>query len=228
MKFPIIALEVNYLRHYRRWEPDLWLIPKFCNKNYSAIDIGANMGIYSRWMAKYSKHVESFECNYFLWSYLSKVLPKNATLQRFALSDKAGKADFRFDPNNTGIGTIETKNSLNENLGIKTIEIIKVDVCRLDDFKFPPVSFIKIDVEGHELDVLKGGKNLILRDKPTLLIEIEERHCQGNIKAVPIWLKSLGYESFVLGNNGKLNYTPDISTWASQGFNNFWFLHKKK
>ena len=227
-QFPVLALEINYLRHYRRWEPDLWLIPKFFDKNFCAIDIGANMGIYSRWMAKYSNHVESFECNHFLWPYLSKVLPKNAILQRYALSNKSGKAELRFDPNNTGIGTIELRNRLDQNSGIKSIKTIKVDVCRLDDFEFSQVTFIKIDVEGHELEVLKGGENLIKRDKPAILIEIEERHCQGNVKAVPNWLNSIGYEAFIIGKNGELNFSPDISIWASQGLNNFWFLPKKE
>ena len=38
------------------------------------------------------------------------------------------------------------------------------------------IDFIKIDVEGFELNVIKGFKNLINKYKPILLIEIEKRH----------------------------------------------------
>ena len=44
----------------------------------------------------------------------------------------------------------------------------------LDALKFPKVNFIKIDVEGTELDVLEGGRDLITQLKPNMLIEMQD------------------------------------------------------
>ena len=65
----------------------------------------------------------------------------------------------------------------------------KVDCHRLDDIYKGRVSFIKIDVEGHELQVLEGARDTIKRDLPTILIEIDEY----DESKVPSLLKELGY-----------------------------------
>ena len=53
---------------------------------------------------------------------------------------------------------------------------VAVRCRRLDDFGLEPVGVIKIDAEGHELTVLQGARALIERDRPSFLIEAEERH----------------------------------------------------
>jgi hypothetical protein len=65
-----------------------------------------------------------------------------------------------------------------------------VSCHRLDDIYKGRVSLIKIDVEGHELEVLKGAENTIKKYMPTLLIEIFD--FENN--EVPKYLKSLGYD----------------------------------
>lgn len=47
---------------------------------------------------------------------------------------------------------------------------------KLDDFIFPQINFIKIDIQGSETNALKGAEKLLLRDRPMLFIEIEEQH----------------------------------------------------
>lgn len=55
-------------------------------------------------------------------------------------------------------------------------------------------NFLKIDVEGNELEVLKGGINTLKKNKPKILIESEERHVgQEKVKEVFSYLESLGY-----------------------------------
>jgi FkbM family methyltransferase len=61
-------------------------------------------------------------------------------------------------------------------------------VIALDTITFPkPVSFIKIDVEGHELSAFEGMRNLLLRDKPAIWLE------DNSWMAVP-YLETLGYK----------------------------------
>ena len=57
----------------------------------------------------------------------------------------------------------------------------------LDDLSINPVSFIKIDVEGHELSSFEGMKLLLKKDKPLIWLE------DNKGIAVP-YLQSLGYK----------------------------------
>jgi FkbM family methyltransferase len=222
---PRVACDIDLLRKNRYFEKDLWLIPKYCSKDAISIDVGVNEGIFSRWMAKFSKSVEGFECNPLLYSRLKNFLPSNVHLNECALSNTEGFTVLRFDPENTGIGTIEALNKLDQNQGIRSVTELQVPTKRLDGFELGRVAFMKIDVEGHELEVLKGSAGLIERDRPVLLIEIEERHCRGNLRAVPAWLTSFGYKLKILDVERKeLSEVASIEEAAENGVNNFWFL----
>jgi Methyltransferase FkbM domain len=73
---------------------------------------------------------------------------------------------------------------------------IDVSLRRLDDYEFKNISFIKVDVEGQEEDVLDGGRETIAREPPCLLIEIEERHNPGGFSRIDKSLPDLGYGGF--------------------------------
>ena len=76
-----------------------------------------------------------------------------------------------------GRATIHT---LNE---VKNFKSFNVETKKLDDFNFlNKISFIKIDVEGHETEVIKGSLNIINKHKPILLVEIEEKHTKKMLK----------------------------------------------
>ena len=47
---------------------------------------------------------------------------------------------------------------------------------RLDEYDFHDISFIKIDVEGFELEVVEGARETLRRERPTLLVEIDEAY----------------------------------------------------
>jgi FkbM family methyltransferase len=77
---------------------------------------------------------------------------------------------------------------------------VTVSVERLDDFcarqSISRVDFVKVDVEGAELQVLEGGKEIIETHRPTMLIEIEARHIARYGHApekVSGWLLERGY-----------------------------------
>jgi len=53
----------------------------------------------------------------------------------------------------------------------KELGKVKIQAIAIDDFKLPRVDFIKIDVQGMELDVLNGAKETIARCKPAIVIE---------------------------------------------------------
>jgi hypothetical protein len=87
----------------------------------------------------------------------------------------------------------------------------KVDCRRLDDiYKGGRVSIIKIDVEGHELQVLEGARDTIKRDLPTILIEIHEY----DESKVPSLLKELGYIRDPIERPEKMFLFPSPRTYT--------------
>jgi hypothetical protein len=71
-----------------------------------------------------------------------------------------------------------------------------------DDLKDKNIGFIKIDVEGHEKEVIEGSKNLIKKFKPILLVEIVERHTKKPVLNTINFIKQFGYKPFyVKGKN---------------------------
>lgn len=103
----------------------------------------------------------------------------------YALSDKEYTADMYCHPRNAGHNHIvpEGDMQLTKKGWTKRkeprVEKIKytVEVKTLDSFGFTEVDGIKIDVEGWELPVIKGAKDLIDRDRPIIQTEMVEKQC---------------------------------------------------
>ena len=71
-----------------------------------------------------------------------------------------------------------------------------VPLRRLDGFGLADLTAVKLDAEGGEYEVLRGACETLLRCRPILSIEIEERHRPGSTWAVPAYLDALGYDAF--------------------------------
>ena len=103
-------------------------------------------------------------------------------------------------------------------------ESFQVKTKKLDELvKKDNIGFIKIDVEGHETEVIRGSIELIKRNKPTLLVEIEERHTKKPIESTINFIKKLGYECFQLKENKVKLF--NIKEHISKD-NNFLFIKK--
>ena len=64
-----------------------------------------------------------------------------------------------------------------------------VRVRPLDSFEFVSCAFLKIDVEGHELEVLEGAAKTISRTRPRILVEVRKK----NEASVEAFLRNLGF-----------------------------------
>jgi FkbM family methyltransferase len=226
LKFLLISKNHNM-------ESELWLVPRLLSEGDVAIDVGANIGIWSLQLARFTKHVHAFEPNPICLRQLARVLPPRVTVHRCALSDHVGTTALRFDPDNTGVGTIEQANQLQDNPGIKHVDLVEVEVTRLDTFDFVGVALIKIDVEGHEEAVLRGAQGIIRRDRPTIITEVEERHNPGGLRRIRALFRDMDYVGAALDDGG-LRYLEQIEAHNRHkladagGINNFIFMDRAR
>ena len=172
-------------------EAELNYLGRIVPRARQSVDVGANLGVYSRALSKLTPTVHAFEPNKELAQLLRRTLPRNVIVHEQALSSR------------TGCGTLRTPvvngrpvfglASLEEHAAYPGSDQEAVRVAKLDDVLDGDVGFVKIDVEGHELRVLEGASSLIERCRPVLLIECEERHNPGGPAALFSHLKKAGY-----------------------------------
>jgi len=167
----------EHILHERTWEPHLTIqldrilptIDGWC------LDIGANIGLHSIYMAKMCKHVMAFEPQPLLFSVLVdnivanqySILPIQKLVTNFdgELTMAIPKSYDEF-PNPGGLGVVDSSFSHPE------LVVREFPCSRLDSMALAKVGFIKIDVEGHEMEVLQGARNLLERDRPIMIIEL--------------------------------------------------------
>jgi FkbM family methyltransferase len=200
--FPTLWIEMGLRWRKRHFEPELFLVPLLCNKNQTAIDVGANQGVYTYYMAKFAKEVVAFEPNVDLIAVLKKVANGNVQLQSAALSNVHGDSVMRIDPKYHGLSTIEQRNSFDvANPAVSTVQR-HVSTRTLDSFEFADISLIKIDVEGHEEAVIQGARDTINRSRPVLIVESEDQHNSGAPRRISGMLAELGYRGFFVRDRG--------------------------
>jgi len=199
-----------------KYEPELFFVKDFILPNTDSIDVGVYRGVYSYEMSKYAQNVHAFELNPLIFSTLNKnitKLKKNIKLYNFGLSNQNIETTLRIPIRNASIeqenyeeffemgrATIHSENQFSK------FKSFLVNVKKLDNIKFEnKVSFIKIDVEGHEKKVIEGAVETINRNKPILLIEIEEKHSKSKVIDTLNYINSLGYKSYYLNKNKLIN-----------------------
>jgi FkbM family methyltransferase len=131
-----------------------------------AIDIGANVGLWARPLAAVFKKVICFEPLPSNFECLQENMEElNCELFPYGLSDKAGEQVLWVPTNLRNCGAPSFCD-----MGADAVAH-SVPVKRLDDFFFPDVNFIKIDVQGWELKVLQGAEQTLRRQQPVILCE---------------------------------------------------------
>lgn len=148
------------------------ILKKNLKADYSCVDVGCHKGEILDMMLKFApkgKHI-GFEPIPYLYKDLVKNYSSKATIYPYALSDHEGNTTFNFVKNAPAYSGLKQREYKVEN---PDIEVIDVEIKTLDGLvgDQQSIEFIKIDVEGAELGVLKGAKNLLQQNKPTILFE---------------------------------------------------------
>jgi len=186
-------------------EDDAAAVPWFVNPSDVVVDVGANLGVFPRLLARLvgpNGKVYAFEpipetyaylCHNLARLHLPQINPVPVALSDAARTDIMVIPKYRWGADcwyDARIKTAEAKPAWRE---------IAVKTQTLDSFNLPRVSFIKCDANYHELAVLHGAWQTISRDHPAMLIEVNPD---------PDNLETSAYQTFHL--LGEAGYAPYI------------------
>ena len=175
-------------------EDELLYLDKIVREREVALDIGTNIGLFSCKMSQIFKKVYSFEINEDITGDLKAFNPGNIEIINKGLSSKAGEATLYIPVLHgrqlDGWASLAPGNCPDTNIHVEK----PVTICTLDSLNLSPVSFVKMDVEGHELEVLKGGRETFAKHRPVTIIETKGE----NSAAVRQFFTEVGYEERTL------------------------------
>jgi FkbM family methyltransferase len=221
-------------------------LPWLVEAGTGAVDIGANKGAYTYTLARLVRpdgYVVAVEPIHELAHYLKKAcrqLMLPAVVHECCLSSEDGSGQLSI-PKNVDGSLLTGFARLGAGNNAPHAEIRRVRICTLDQLlqdRKQRVSFIKCDVEGHERSVFAGAKELVEKDRPSILVEIEQEHLDRPIQEVFEYFEAMRYKGFFLVDGvlhplrlfvTSLHQAPDdIRTPQQQYVHNFLFLPEER
>jgi len=220
LKFSLPDVLINNIKrgHYYRMlrsfnldaEPDLIIVKEIVAEGDFVIDIGANIGVYTKYLSEFVKphgkvlSIEPIPITYsFLCNNIEKLKLLNVETYNVAIAEKEFTSKMIIPSGVSGENYFRAK-------ALDTDDKILETNLRTIDVKFMPldilvksldrsISFIKIDVEGFELSVLKGAIKTIEGNKPSLLVEIDGDPSEdgSNADSVFKFLRALNYKPYI-------------------------------
>ena len=198
--FPSIWLQWHFMKRPKSAERELSYLDKIIPGDAVTVDVGANCGLYTRRLARLSRQVHAFEPSQQMARLLRRTSARNVRIHEIALSDHDGGAELFIPQGEDGL--VYGLASLEERVGTSGRAIsAHVPIARLDAVIDQDVAFVKVDVEGHELNVLNGAVELVERCQPVFLVEAEDRHRAEATRSVFEFFREKAYRGFYLKDN---------------------------
>lgn len=175
------------------------------------LDIGANTGNHSLYFSRIFKTVHAFEPNPKTFGILDVNTNECDNIKRynFGLSNKNMTAEISEYSHNLGRSQVlmpDTEKT--DGLIYRDIKLKKLD--SLNDEILQSVALVKIDIEGHELNAIKGALEFINRTKPIILFEqLPEEFDEHNTTETIETLRQMGYKFIVIDKS----FSNVPSTW---------------
>lgn len=204
-------------------EPEFALLPSIVPRERLALDIGANMGVYSYALASLVPKVHAFEpqagCCAVIGAW-AKASGKDVEVHNTGVGSTSGELVLHVPLH--GGRQVGTRASFTP-IGEPHVDV-HVPVVTIDSLQLGPVGFAKIDVEGFEYDVLLGAQRTLQRDRPALLVELDRnRHERATFERVTDLLAGMGYVPHVL-RDGRLEACAESPWEMAAHYYNFVFL----
>lgn len=190
----------------RRWDPHVEAcVRAMLRPGQTAIDVGANIGYFTAVLAQCvgpSGQVWSFEPVPETYELLTLCKSLNDFAQvrpmRVALGAANGSTEITYDRRHSGIATMHPEQVAGD---AQRVELRSLDTLISTGEVEREPDLIKVDVEGHELDVLRGARNTIRTARPMIVFELNERTARvagWTLAEAAELLRSLGDYSFSL------------------------------
>lgn len=209
---------------------ELQVIRRHVGRSDVVCDIGANKGSFVYWLSRWCRdgRVIAFEPQPALAANLAAdcraLHLRNVKVEARAVYSRSGTQDL-FVP--AGHGPSASLNSTV--IDRDNCEVVSVSLTSLDDYftSGERVTLLKIDVEGAELEVLKGAERILREQSPLLVFECENRHLEtGTVYDVFSYLEGFGYRgSFIC--RGRLTPLSDFDPVIHQTNTGPWFWKDK-
>ncbi|OGQ95228.1 MAG: hypothetical protein A2521_03560 [Deltaproteobacteria bacterium RIFOXYD12_FULL_57_12] len=185
------------------------VVSKFVKSGATCFDIGANIGVYTVVMANIvgpDGAVHSFEPVTHIRQKLQANLKINnqkcVRINDFALGEQESVMEMLQVKQGQYRGGTSTfiPNETISKMGIDKFEKVPVQLTTLDIYvkknNITEINFIKIDVEGFEWNVLDGGKEIIRKSGPTILMEYDPVRHEGDSEKFRNFFNQEGYSVF--------------------------------
>lgn len=206
----------------QRWvgglEPEFSLLPQLVARDRVAVDVGANMGVYTYALAALARRVHAIEpqasccASIGAWARTRE----NVEVHHLGAGASVGRLTL-YIPHRNG-RAVGTRASFIPVDGEHSE--MHVEVQPLDALGFLDVGFIKIDAEGFERDVLEGARKLLERDRPVLLIEIDPaQRAPGDFSGTFAFLETLGYRGSFFDGRQLVPCTGDAQVQHPERYN---------
>jgi FkbM family methyltransferase len=223
-------------------EPELALCHMVLRDGESAIDIGANFGLWSYHMARAvgrSGQVHAFEPVPFTARTFRKVarrlgFSRNVTLHEAGCGEQSGQVEFTVPVMNSGaisaglvhMGRNDARPGKEIHARFDKTKTIVAKVVTIDE-AVPDISrlaLLKCDIEGADLFAMRGARRTLETHKPVVVIEITPWFLEGfglRVADVTDFFEQLGYRCFHFDDDGRL--TPASSDTIVE--DNWVFIH---
>ncbi|WP_422928153.1 FkbM family methyltransferase [Singulisphaera sp. PoT] len=235
-KYQAVSLtEYHYLRDGNPETHESALLEHVLRPGMTVVDVGANHGLFSFEAAHLTGptgRIHAFEPTPSTRALLQSNFDANGvtTVKVFsvAVSDAPGMAKLRVHRELSGLNTLATKDITWNQGTLHADEIVEVPVTTLDDHAaregLSHIDFLKIDVEGFELSVIRGARKLLKsKSIDMVMVEIGDVTCE-NAGVSPMDLlnefHSLGYHLYGISETGEINHQVESfpSTTFSANF----------
>jgi len=171
----------------------------------TCLDIGSNIGNHALFFAEHFEQVLAFEPHPRLYPLLNynAGLTDNIRTFPFGLSDSSTTVQASAAPGNIGATRIGSESGNSFDFKVKRLDDLP-EVQSLDR-----IDFVKIDVEGHEPQMLKGAEAILRRHRPVIAIEVLKAEVKQGTSASLDALRSFGYRAFYeLSSNRPFAFAP--------------------
>jgi FkbM family methyltransferase len=163
---------------YQEYINDMY--KKYHRNNSIILDVGANIGIFTVSFAKLDNtcKIYSFEPINEIYNVLDKNVQENKLENiinnNYALSDKNEIVEMKWCFNNWG------GSSITQDFSEEPYKIVNIETKTLDSLNLTNISFMKVDVQDHELFVIKGAKNTLMNNDMVVILELPNRNEHEN------------------------------------------------